>query len=174
MLLKLQRAVRENVQLCCPPTRHDGRPVTHPLLTDPQDATDRGLATVMFNCIRLEHAAAKYPIGDHQVNDGRPPFDRSYRAMEETKGQRIRRLREARGLTQPALARLLISMGAPATLSKAAVGKWESDDTKNISNETFILLAKALGTDPEYILWGQSRTPPIPSRSPMPTRTTKR
>lgn len=80
--------------------------------------------------------------------------------MDETKGERIRRLREARGLTQPALARLLVSMGAAATLSKAAVAKWENGDTQNMANETFVLLCKALGTDPEYILWGQDRTPP--------------
>lgn len=86
--------------------------------------------------------------------------------MEETKGERIRRLREARGLTQPALARLLVSMGASATLSKAAVAKWENGDTQNMANETFVLLCKALGTDPEYILWGQDRTPP---EVPMPT-----
>ena len=51
-------------------------------------------------------------------------------------------------------------MGAAATLSKAAVAKWENGDTQNMANETFVLLCKALGTDPEYILWGQDRTPP--------------
>lgn len=78
----------------------------------------------------------------------------------ETMGDRVKRLREARGLTQPALARLLISMGAPSTLTKAAIAKWENGDTQNMKNSTFILLGKALGTDPEYLLWGQDRVPP--------------
>lgn len=93
--------------------------------------------------------------------------------MEETKGERIRRLREARGLTQPALARLLVSMGAPSKLTKAAVAKWENGDTKNMQNETFVLLAQALGTDPPYLLWGQDRTPPE-SRVPALDRSIKR
>lgn len=80
--------------------------------------------------------------------------------MDETRGDRIKRLREARGLTQPALARLLVSMGAPATLTKAAIHKWESGDTKNMQLESFILLSQALGTDPQYILWGHERAPP--------------
>lgn len=81
------------------------------------------------------------------------------RTMDETKGERIRRLRESRGLTQPALAKLLVSMGAPDTLTKAAVHKWETGDTENMKNDTFILLAQALGTDPQYILWGADRAP---------------
>jgi transcriptional regulator with XRE-family HTH domain len=80
--------------------------------------------------------------------------------MDETMGDRIKRLREARGLTQPALANLLVSMGAPSTLTKAAVHKWESGDSKNMQNATFILLCNALKTDPQYLLWGQERTPP--------------
>lgn len=78
----------------------------------------------------------------------------------ETRGERIKRLREARQLTQPALARLLVSMGASSTLTKAAIHKWESGDTQNMKNETFVLLAQALGTDPAYLLWGNDRTPP--------------
>ncbi len=80
--------------------------------------------------------------------------------MEETPGDRIKRLREARGLTQPALARLLIAMGAPATLTKAAIHKWETGDTKNMQNATFILLCQALATDGPYLLWGPDRAPP--------------
>jgi transcriptional regulator with XRE-family HTH domain len=94
--------------------------------------------------------------------------------MGETRGDRIKRLREARQLTQPALARLLISMGAPATLTKAAIHKWESGDTQNMQNDTFILLCQALGTDPQYVLWGATRTPPerAEGRGPRPPATT--
>lgn len=78
---------------------------------------------------------------------------------EETIGQRIRRLREARHLTMPGLAKLLVSLGAPSSLTKAAIHKWETGDTKNMQNATFVLLAQALGTDTAYLLWGQNRSP---------------
>lgn len=121
----------------------------------------------MLDGVRFPHTSGQYPIGDSPVNDGIPDVAASFPPMEtETKGARIRRLREARNLTQPALARLLVSMGAPATLTKAAVAKWENGDTQNMQNETFVLLARALGTDPEYILWGQDRSPPE-ARSPQ-------
>lgn len=80
--------------------------------------------------------------------------------MDETMGDRIKRLREAKNLTQPALARLLISMGAPSTTGRAAIHKWENGDTKNMQNATFVLLTQALGTDPPYLLWGPDRVPP--------------
>lgn len=79
--------------------------------------------------------------------------------------QRIRRLREARHLTQPALARLLVSMGAPSTLTKAAIHKWENGDTQNMKNATFVLLCQALATDPPYLLWGPDRMPLEPAPS---------
>ena len=127
----------------------------------------------MIDRIGLSHLVTQYPMGDCLVNDGIPLKDPSFTPMDkETKGERIRRLREARALTQPALARLLISMGAPATLTKAAVAKWENGDTQNMQNETFVLLCRALGTDAEYILWGQDRTPELPSPSTL--RSTRR
>ncbi len=107
-------------------------------------------------------------MGNRVVNDGTPAFPASFRTMadEETRGERIRRLRVARGYTQPALAQALIAMGAPKTLTKAAVAKWESGDTTNIQNETFILLCGALGTDAPYLLWGEDRQPPSSRTSP--------
>lgn len=93
--------------------------------------------------------------------------------MNETMGDRIKRLREARGLTQPALARLLVSMGAPTTLSKAAIHKWENGDTMNMKNATFVLLTQALSTDAPYLLWGPDRVPPE-SKIPTTERASKR
>ena len=114
----------------------------------------------MRDYVTFEHRHGRYPMGHRQVNDGIPVRIASFHVMEETKGDRIKRLREARGLTQPALARLLISMGAPSTLTKAAIAKWENGDTADMKNDTFILLADALGTDVKYLAWGQARTPP--------------
>lgn len=114
----------------------------------------------MSDDVFFEHVARGYPIGNLAVNDGIPLLAASLISMEETRGERIKRLREARYLTQPALARLLISMGASPTLTKAAIHKWESGDTTNMKNDTFILLCQALATDAAYLLWGPNRTPP--------------
>jgi transcriptional regulator with XRE-family HTH domain len=117
-------------------------------------------------------------MGYLEVNYGIPAVAEQWVPMaeknetEESMAQRIKRLREAKNLTQPALANLLVSMGAPSTTSKATVAKWENGDTKNMANGTFILLCQALGTDPPYLLWGPDRVPP--ERTPVPVRVTKR
>lgn len=86
--------------------------------------------------------------------------------LVETIGDRIKRLRGARGLSLDGLRDVLVASGASPTLTRAAVQKWESGDTKNMKNETFVLLYKALGTDGEYLLWGDDRRPPrAPSSS---------
>ncbi len=68
-------------------------------------------------------------------------------------GARIKTLRIARGLSLGALGKIL-GVGAPA------VFKWESGETQNMKNGTFIMLCEALGTDPQYLLWGADRKPP--------------
>lgn len=108
-----------------------------------------------------KHGATSYPMGNAGVNYGTWGVGAICSRMEpeETTGDRIKRLREAKGLTLPALVRQLISMGAPETLTKAALSKAETGDTKNMQNATFALLAQALGTDIPYLLWGADRAP---------------
>lgn len=161
--IKLELALGDDVELCRPRTRDEFWPLADSGLANVERPAQGSTGPKMSNCVGLLHIDGQYPMGDRPVNDGTPIFATSFAAMDnETKGDRIKRLREARALTQPALARLLISMGGPATLSKAAVAKWENGDTQNMQNETFVLLCKALGTDPEYILWGQDRAPTEP------------
>lgn len=163
------------MQLSGPWTRDYLAPLTDSCLSDAEFSAYGSLGPEMSDSIFYQHDARQYPIGDCRVNDGILAVARSYVPMDETKGERIKRLREARGLTQPALARLLTSMGAPSSLTKAAVAKWENGDTIDMKNETFILLAQALGTDPQYLLWGQDRTPPEPrSRPPSAERKPRR
>lgn len=76
----------------------------------------------------------------------------------ETMGARIKRLRESRGLTQPAL-------GDLCGVTKSAVSQWEDESTANIKLESFLRLCEALGTDPRYLVWGPERKDPdMPSR----------
>lgn len=71
----------------------------------------------------------------------------------ETMGDRIRQLRIARGLTQPALGALC------GGVTKSAVSQWEDGSTENIKLRTFIRLCEVLQTDPQYLIWGAERAP---------------
>lgn len=80
----------------------------------------------------------------------------------ETMGERIRRLRGAKNLTQDQLARQV-------GVTKSAVSQWEDDSTKNIKLTTFLALVEVLGTDVAYLIYGDSRSPPgTPSASGRP------
>ena len=85
-------------------------------------------------------------IVKHASMDGRLP----YPAMTSTMGQRIKTLREAKGMTQEQLAEAL-------GVTRAAVSLWELDQTKNIKNVTFLALVQILGTTQEYLLFGPSQ-----------------
>lgn len=79
----------------------------------------------------------------------------------ETMGQRIRRLRDQRDLSQGELGDLVGVTGA-------SVSQWERDETENIKLAHFLRLAKVLGTDPQYLVFGPGRgaaelSKPIPS-----------
>lgn len=71
----------------------------------------------------------------------------------ETMGTRIRRLREARGLTQQGLADL-------CAVTKSAVSQWEADSTADIKLKPFLALCGVLGTDPYYLVLGPERAAP--------------
>lgn len=75
-----------------------------------------------------------------------------YAGRMETMGDRIRQLRIARGLTQPALGEL-------CKVTKSAVSQWEDGSTENIKLRTFIRLCEVLQTDPQYLIWGAERAP---------------
>lgn len=70
--------------------------------------------------------------------------------MDETMGQRIKRLREARQWTQGYLADLV-------GVTVSAVSQWELDQTGNVKLVPFLRLAKVLETDPHYLVFGAGR-----------------
>jgi len=76
-----------------------------------------------------------------------------YAGRMETMGDRIKQLRIARGLTQPALGELC------GGVTKSAVSQWEDGSTENIKLRTFIRLCEVLQTDPQYLIWGADRSP---------------
>lgn len=82
------------------------------------------------------------------IKDAVPPV--SYAVRMETMGERIRRLRIARGLTQP-------EFGKMVGVSKSAVSQWEDDSTKNLKLTTVARVLEVLNTDLPYLVWGESR-----------------
>jgi SOS-response transcriptional repressor LexA len=73
---------------------------------------------------------------------------RSFNVIGKTIGQRIRVARKARGLSQPALGKII-------SVSKSCVSQWELGEIKNIEGDNLIKLCKALQTTPDWILYGK-------------------
>lgn len=69
-----------------------------------------------------------------------------------SKGERIRDLRKAKGITQIEMARLL-------STTKQTISKYEKGIVTNIPSDRVEALAKILDTTPEYILaWDEKET----------------
>lgn len=85
----------------------------------------------------------------------------SYGPMTSSMGQRIKTLRESKGLTQEGLADAL-------GVTRAAVSLWELDQTKNIKNVTMLALVQLLGTTQEYLLFGPAGDKEPPGRFRKP------
>lgn len=72
----------------------------------------------------------------------------SLTAMRETQGQRIRRLRRERGLTQKQLAEAV-------GVSRASVTQWESGEIGELKSGSLLRTAEVLGTTPGYLETGR-------------------
>lgn len=82
----------------------------------------------------------------------------AYAFPMQTMGDRIRALREARGLTQTQL-------GEFCGVSKSAVSQWEDGTTTDIKLVPFLKLLDALKTDGHYLVYGPDREPSEPDPS---------
>ena len=69
----------------------------------------------------------------------------------ETIGERIKRLRKEKKLTQDQLGEIL-------GVKKSAVAKWENGRTKNLKRDTIEAMAVYFGVRPSYILEGGDYT----------------
>lgn len=87
---------------------------------------------------------------DRAVNHAGRSTD--YASAMETMGDRIKMLREAKGLTQEQLGKLV-------GVSKAAVSQWELGQAANIKLQTFLNLLNVLGVKYEYLIYGPNRPP---------------
>lgn len=90
---------------------------------------------------------------NRQVKDATPVGP--YALLMETMGDRLRRLRVARGYTQPEFAKLV-------GVTKGAVSQWEDGSTKNLKLEVLAKVLDVLGTDLKYLVWGEHRSPSSP------------
>lgn len=71
-----------------------------------------------------------------------------------TTGEKIRRLRTERGMTQEEL-------GAEIGVQKAAINKYETGIVVNLKKDTLSRLAKALGVTPTWLMNDEEGWPPI-------------
>ncbi|MBB5075020.1 helix-turn-helix domain-containing protein [Nonomuraea endophytica] len=94
------------------------------------------------------------------IDDGSGPQKRHH---PQTIGQRLRRLRKKRGLTQPELAR-------KAGVSLDLVSKLERDVRESMSWTSMIKLARALDVDPGYIAGKGGHLEPVPGAAVLTVR----
>ena len=74
--------------------------------------------------------------------------------MEEGMAQRIKSLRQERGLTLEQVADVV-------GVGKSTVRKWETGMIANMKRDKIASLAKALGTSPEYLMgWDEKKDSP--------------
>ena len=74
--------------------------------------------------------------------------------MEEGMAQRIKALRQEKGLTLEQVADVV-------GVGKSTVRKWETGMIANMRRDKIASLAKALGTTPEYLMgWDEKETSP--------------
>lgn len=88
-----------------------------------------------------------------------------YADVMETMGDRLRRLRVARGLTQPEFAKLV-------GVTKSAVSQWEDDSSKNLKLAVLARVLDVLNTDLKYLVWGEARGPA--GAAPLSTKVRRR
>lgn len=89
---------------------------------------------------------------------------REVQSMSERMAQRIKELRQARGLTLEQVADVV-------GVGKSTVRKWETGMIANMRRDKIASLAKALGTTPAYLMgWEEpkSQIPSHPNIIPMP------
>lgn len=89
-----------------------------------------------------------YTMLTRKVNDANRRVSDTKRM--DSMSARIRGLREARGMTQTDLARLV-------GVTRGAVAQWELGIVDNIKLQTFLKLCDVLGTDPQYLVHGSDR-----------------
>lgn len=68
----------------------------------------------------------------------------------DTMGERIKALRQARGMTQAQLAQAV-------GVTKSAVSQWEIGLTENVRLRTFMALVDVLKTDVAFLVYGPNR-----------------
>jgi transcriptional regulator with XRE-family HTH domain len=79
-------------------------------------------------------------------------------------GNRIKQLRQARGMTQEQLADY-------CGVTKSAVSQWENGSTANVKLQPLIRLVEALRTDLPFLIYGQARKPTAAEDPPRRHRT---
>lgn len=156
-----QRAACLLVQLACGEFRDDVGPLRYSPLGDAEKLSGRRYALVidMLALIAsfeeskdfgLVHGPGWYSMLNLGANYAPPLVN--YAPPMQTMGDRIKLLREARGLSQERLADLV-------GVTKGAVSQWESGGTENIKLVNFMKLCGELLTDPHFLIFGSSRAP---------------
>lgn len=122
------------------------------------DGGPRVLGIEILEYVFFEHASSYSMLKTDSIHaEGHVAYAAR---MQQTMGDRIKLLRQAKGLSQSQLAdRVGVTGGA--------ISQWENGATKNIKLQTFLALCEELGTTPHYLIFGPERQP-LQSRRKAP------
>jgi DNA-binding XRE family transcriptional regulator len=133
---------------------NDALPLIHSNPAQVDCASGFALGLEEFDYVSFEHAPM-LNIAYMESKNGLQSVD--YPGAMETMGDRIRLLRQSKGLTQEQL-------GQRLGVSKVAVSQWETGGTSNVRLKTFLALVEELGTTYQYLLFGPKQQAPSPKR----------
>jgi DNA-binding XRE family transcriptional regulator len=144
-------AARDHLQLVRSALGNGVAPLLDGAPGDLQDLAQCATAPKVSDSGFGSHSGGTYSILHAVVKDAARTLGVSCPGMESM-GDRIKNLRNAKGMSQPQLGKL-------CGVSRSAVAQWEAGGILNPKLHTFLLLCDALGTDFLYLLYGASRKP---------------
>jgi len=106
------------------------------------------LTAKVLDDVCLSHDAGMYNTLSTAVKHSNAQFPDT--EQMQTMAERIRVLREAQGMSQTELAKLV-------GVSRGGVAQWELGLVQNIRLQAFLRLCEALRTDPQYLIFGTDR-----------------
>lgn len=146
-----QLSAGDDLELVSAPLGNDVSPLGDGALRDFKSLGEGLSGSEVLDSGRFLHSARRYSILNTTVKDGKPPSRLSCLDME-TMGVRIKRLRNAKGLTQQEVADFV-------GVSKGAVSQWEGGAVANLKLTNILRLCDLLGTDIAYLVYGPTRKP---------------
>jgi len=146
--INVQRTIGDGLSLPRNSFWNDGRPLSNGGAGNAKRSCGGGLALEVGDDFGLKHGRRMYKTLSTDVKHSNARTEQNQ--FMGTMAERIKTLREAQGMTQTELAKLV-------GVSRGGVAQWELGLVQNIRLQAFLKLCDALRTDPQYLIFGTDR-----------------